>query len=205
MNYLLFTEDKLSRKDIIHLLLLIMILSGIFGFIYEEIFYYFDLGYLVKRGSTFGPWIPIYFFGGLLITISTYRFKDKPLLVFLLTVIVTGILEFGTGLVLDKVFNLRLWDYNTEILNFGNIGGFVCLRSVLFFGLSSLLLIYVMIPFFYYSASKMNKKVFLIISFSLCFIFLFDEVYNLIIARVFDLPRASDIYKKIGFKYMEFK
>ena len=27
-----------------------------------------------------------------------------------------------------------------------------------------------------------------------------DELYNLLIARFFDLERASDIYKKIGFK-----
>ena len=31
-----------------------------------------------------------------------------------------------------------------------------------------------------------------------------DEVYNLSIARMFDLPRASDIYKQLGFNYMEF-
>ena len=46
---------------------LIMILSGFFGFIYEMLFYKIDLGYFVKRGSTFGPWIPIYAFGGLLL------------------------------------------------------------------------------------------------------------------------------------------
>ena len=95
-------------------------------------------------------------------------------------------------------------DYNTEILSYGSIGGFVCIRSVLFFGLSSLLLIYGIVPMCYYIASKMNKKLFLIISFSICFIFLFDEIYNLVIARIINTPRASDIYKKIGFKYMDF-
>lgn len=98
----------------------------------------------------------------------------------------------------------RCWNYNTEILNFGNIGGFICLRSVLFFGLSSLLLIYIIIPICFTITTKMNKKTFLILSISLCSIILFDELYNLIIARLFDLSRASDIYKQLGFKYMEF-
>ena len=49
------------------LLMLIFAFGGIFGFIYEEIFYRFDLGEWVKRGTTFGPWIPIYGFGCLLI------------------------------------------------------------------------------------------------------------------------------------------
>ena len=43
-----------------------------------------------------------------------------------------------------------------------------------------------------------------VFSFLICFIFLFDEVYNFLIARLFSLPRASDIYKSIGFKYMKF-
>ena len=47
------------------MLMLIFAFGGIFGFIYEEIFYRFDLGEWVKRGTTFGPWIPIYGFGGL--------------------------------------------------------------------------------------------------------------------------------------------
>ena len=41
------------------ILMLIFTFGGIFGFIYEEIFYRFDLGEWVKRGTTFGPWIPI--------------------------------------------------------------------------------------------------------------------------------------------------
>ena len=130
-----------------NLIILIGVLSGIFGFIYEEIFYRIDLGMFVKRGSSFGPWIPIYVCGGLLIYFFLYRLKKNPILVFLLSSLITGILEYGTGYVFDKVFHIRLWDYNTEIWNFGNINGYICLRSILFFGLSSLFLIYAMIPF----------------------------------------------------------
>ena len=142
----IFKEEKYDFNTFMSILVLVMVLSAIFGFIYEEIFYYFDLGYLVKRGSTFGPWIPIYAFGGLFITLITYRFRKNPFVVFLLNCIITGVLEYATGFVFYEFFGLRLWDYNTEILNFGNINGYICLRSVLFFGISSLLLIYVVIP-----------------------------------------------------------
>jgi uncharacterized membrane protein len=133
---LLRQETGWDTSQLINLLILIMAFSGVFGFIYEELFYRIDLGYFVKRGSTFGPWIPIYVFGGAAFTMLVYRFKDNPLLVFLLCVLVSGIMEFVTGYVLYHMFNTRLWDYNTEIWNFGNIGGYICLRSVLFFGLS---------------------------------------------------------------------
>ena len=117
----------------------------------------------------------------------------------------TGILEYIAGWGMFHFGNgFRCWDYNNEILNFGNINGFVCLRSVLIFGISSLLLIYVIVPFCFYLAKKMNRKKFLILSYSLCAIFLFDEFYNLIFARLLSLPRASDIYKSLGFSYMNF-
>ena len=143
---LIKSEYGLNTMQLIDLLILIMVSSGVCGFIYELFFYKIDTGKFVKRGSSYGPWIPIYAWGGLAYTILVYRFKDNPLLVFLLCVIVSGILEYVTGWVLYNVFNTRLWDYNTEIWNFGNIGGFVCLRSVLVFGLAGLMLIYAVIP-----------------------------------------------------------
>lgn len=176
-----FEKDNLSLKNSISALILISIISGIFGFIYEEIFYYIDLGYLVKRGSTYGPLIPVYFFGGFFIVLLTYRFKEKPLKVLLLNVIITGSLEFLTGYVLLKVFNLRLWDYNTEIWNFGNIGGFICLRSILFFSISSLFLIYVIVPFVIKLYKKYNNKNLRVISYVLLIITFLDIILHMIL------------------------
>lgn len=143
---LLRLETSFDNTQLSNLLILIMVCSGVFGFIYEELFYRIDLGYFTKRGSSYGPWIPIYVFGGAAYTLLVYNYKENPLLVFLLCVVVSGIMEYVTGWVLYNVFHTRLWDYNTEIWNFGNIGGYICLRSVLFFGVSGLLLIYAVIP-----------------------------------------------------------
>ena len=56
-------EYKFDKFTIAMICMLIFTFSGIFGFIYETIFYKIDLGYFVKRGTTYGPWIPIYGFG----------------------------------------------------------------------------------------------------------------------------------------------
>lgn len=205
-----YIDSKYSFDTItfIGIICLIVVISGVFGFLYEFIFYYFNGGMkgFYWRGGNFLPWINIYATGSLMIYALTYKFKKKPWLVFLISFISTGILEYFSGLGMYIIGDgLRCWDYNSEILNFGNIGGFVCLRSALFFGLSGLLLIYVIIPFCFYLASKMNRKVFLIISFTLCSIILFDEFYNLIFARILHLPRASAIYQKLGVPYVSFK
>lgn len=197
--------DKITMLGIFSL---IIVIAGIFGFVYEFIFYYFNSGMkeFYWRGGNFLPWINIYAIGAVLAYLFTYKHRKKPLKVFLMSLITCGVLEYIAGLGMYIIGDgFRCWDYNTEILNFGNIGGFVCLRSILFFGLASLLLMYVIVPFCFWIAKKLDKKTFLIISITLCSIFLVDEIYNLVIARLLDLPRASDIYKQLGFNYMNFK
>jgi uncharacterized membrane protein len=202
------SKYSFDKKTVLGIFCLLIVISGVFGFVYEFIFYYFNGGMkqFYYRGGNFLPWINIYAIGSIIIYFFTYKYRKKPLKVFLIGSILCGILEYVSGVGMYIIGNgFRCWDYNTEILNFGNIGGFVCLRSVLFFGMSSLLLIYVVVPFCFYLVRKMDKRTFLIISITLCSIILIDEFYNLLIARVFSLPRASDIYKKIGLHYVEFK
>ena len=179
----IFEKEDISKRDITNLFMLIMISSGIFGFIYETIFYRIDLGYFVKRGSTYGPWIPIYVFGGLFITLLTYKYKDKPWIVFIIGMLVSGLLEYGTGYYLDKYMGIRLWNYYEEICNFGNINGYICLRSVLFFGFSSLILIYLIIPFLLKYIKRVRRSYMSMISYMLFITFSFDFIMYLILHR----------------------
>lgn len=201
-------DHSFDKITMLGILSLIIVIAGVFGFVYEFIFYYFNSGMkeFYWRGGNFLPWINIYATGALVIYFLSYKHRKSPWKVFLIGFIGSGIIEYFAGLGMYVIGNgFRCWDYNTEILNFGNIGGFVCLRSVLFFGISSLLFMYLIVPLCFNIAKTMNKKVFLTLSFTLCSIILFDELYNLLFARLLDLPRASTIYKKLGLKYVQFK
>lgn len=197
------TFDKKTKLAII---CLIIVISGIFGWLYEFIFYFFNSGMktFYFRGANFLPWINIYAIGAVIIFLLTYKKRKHPIYIFLISIIASGILEYIGGYYMEHFNDVRCWNYDKEILNFGNINGYVCLRSVLIFGIMSLLLMYLVVPFIFYLETKLNKKTFLIICYSLCFIFLADELYNLIFANAFSLPRASSIYKKIGLKYLYF-
>lgn len=207
-NKYLNEDYKFDKLSWIGIFCLLIVITGIFGFLYEFIFYYFNEGMqkFYWRGGNFLPWINVYATGSIMIYLLTYRFRKKPLKVFLISFFSTGILEYISGLGMYIIgHGKRCWDYNNEILNLGNINGFVCLRSVTFFAISGLLLIYVVIPLCFYLAQKMNKKIFLAISIILCSIIMIDEFYNLLFARIFHLPRAYDVYKNIGFNYVKFK
>lgn len=200
-------DHSFDKMTMLGVFCLIIVIAGIFGFVYEFIFYYFNSGMkeFYWRGGNFLPWINIYAIGSVFIYFLTYKHRKSALKVFLISTVLCGVLEYIAGWGMYEIGNgFRCWDYNSEILNFGNINGFVCLRSVLFFGVSSLLLIYGIVPLIFALASKMNKRVFITIAITLCSIILLDEIYNLAIARIFDLPRASDVYKSIGFSYVDF-
>lgn len=201
-NYL---DDKLKLQPYqkLGVIFLLIVISGFFGWVYEFIFYFFNGGMQewYMQGGNFLPWINIYAIGSILILLTTYKIKKHPIAVFFISFLVTGILELVAGWLVYTIGNgTRYWDYNTEILNFGNIGGFVCLRSVLFFGFSALLLMYIILPFCIYLSQKLSRKTFLILAITLFSLIMADELYNLT-AKIFHLHSAMDFYQALGFKY----
>lgn len=201
-NYI-YNDHCFDKKTMLGIFCLLIVISGVFGFIYEYIFYYFDGGMekFYWQGGNFLPWINIYAIGGMLIYLLTYKQRKHPLKVFLITSVACGLLEFFSGLGIYILCDgTRYWDYNTEILNFGNIGGFICLRSILVFAVSGLLLMYIIVPTLFYIAKHTNRKVFLIVSVTLCSIFLLDEFYNLVLYKILNLPNSIDIYRSIGIR-----
>lgn len=198
-------DIKLERWQWVGILMLVVVFAGMFGWVYEFIFYYFDGGMkeFYMQGGNFLLWINIYAIGSLLIMLTTWRVRRWPLAVFLISFVVTGILEFVAGWLVYTIGNgTRYWDYNTEILNFGNIGGFVCLRSVLVFGVSALLLMYLIVPFFIWLSQKMSRRAFLILAISLFSVVMADEMYNLLASKIFHWPGATDFWQMMGWKYL---
>ena len=121
---------------------LLFYLSSIFGYIYELILCYINTGKIFSHGFLSGPWLPIYGIGSLLILLIN-KYKDKPLIIFTLSFLITGILEYTSGLYLLKVFKMRLWDYTGRLFN---IDGLVCLLSAFCFGIGGLIVTYLFEP-----------------------------------------------------------
>jgi hypothetical protein len=174
-------KEMNKKEENIVLIIQIILISAIFGFIYETIFYRIDLGYFVKRGYTIGPWLPIYATGGLLIYLSNIKNKNNILKIFINSAVMCGLLEFIVGYLLLHISHIRLWDYNTEILNYGNIGGYICLRSVLFFGISGVFLMNIVLPLITKIINKYQSKKTEYITIFLGGLFCIDFIVNYII------------------------
>lgn len=183
----------------IGMLMCLFVVGGLFGFAYETIFYIFNSGKLLRRGAMFLPLVPIYSFGSILIFLTTYDLRHSPWLVMLISGLASGILEFVIGYLMFHLGNgYRAWDYNVEIWNWGNIGGYVCFRSVAFFAVSGLLLIYVILPLVFRFANWLGTERFFTIMAVAFAVVALDFVYNYIIAAVLHLTNARDVFAALG-------
>lgn len=93
---------------------------------------------LTNRGFLTGPMLPLYGFGALTILISTLWVQESYVLVYICGLIAATCLEYVTGVVMEAMFNMRYWDYSDKKFN---VNGYICLKSSLFWGVLSVVLV----------------------------------------------------------------
>lgn len=188
--------------------LAVFVLGGVLRFVYELIFYWANSGFdmVFFRGGTFGPWIDTHCIAALLMFVILYRLRRQPWFVFLFSAIGGGLVQLGIGLALYYLCGgIRPWNYNLEILNYGSLGGFVCLRSALEFGVLGLLVIYVIAPFIFHMACSVYNSTFLAVWLTIGLICVADIVYNdIVCVMVPGLIGATDVYKDLGFRFLSY-
>lgn len=125
------------------------------GWAWEVFYTLLNQGILANRGTLFGPWLPIYGVGGLIIIVLLKPFRKKPLLMFGVTVVACGILEYFTSWILEVLFDTKWWDYTGFFLN---INGRVCLEGLFVFGLAGVAFTYIFAPMLDNLYSRLSMK-----------------------------------------------
>ncbi len=85
----------------------------------------------INRGFLNGPLCPIYGAGMVLVYLLLSPFRENMLLLFVMSTILCGALEFAVGFVLDKLFSNKWWDYSDRRFN---LCGYICLEFCLLWG-----------------------------------------------------------------------
>ena len=140
-------KRRVSYSNKINLVLIFFIISLI-GWIFEMTYHYIRYFNITDRGFLYGPIIPIYGFGCLLIILTLNKYKKTPLKHFFMIMLVTGILEYLTSYVLELVFKRKWWNYFKYPFN---LNGRICLYGLLLFGAVGHFMAYYLVPF-------INKK-----------------------------------------------
>lgn len=107
------------------------------GWIWETCYVSVMQGKWVNRGFMRGPFLPIYGSGAIMILIFTLPFRTQAVPVFFFGMISATVLEYCTGVAMEKLFHVRYWDYTGKFLN---LNGHICLVSSLAWGAFSVIL-----------------------------------------------------------------
>lgn len=156
-------------------LFLFFVTLSVMGWIMEVIVQFVNHHRFINRGFLIGPYCPIYGCGAVLVVCLLSRFEDRPWLVFLLSLLVCGTLEYMTSYVMEKLFNARWWDYSKNRLN---IAGRVCAGTLIPFGTLSLLVLYMLKPLFLNLYSRIPETVLHVLCAALLMILLVDIVIS---------------------------
>ena len=124
----------------------IFIIYAFIGWCAEVSFAAVDNGKFVNRGFLNGPYCPIYGCGVVIVVAVLTPIKESLFILFLGSMLLTTVLEFLTGFILEKVFHNKWWDYSDKPFN---IMGYVCLKFSILWGLACTFIMKVLHPSIY--------------------------------------------------------
>lgn len=158
-------------------------------FCYAIMGYLVEVGYcsliekrFVNRGFLYGPYLPIYGFGAISILLLFQYWAAHPVIVFLLTVVLTSILEYITSFLLERLFKAKLWDYSTYRFN---LHGRICLLNSTLFGLLGLIVIYVVHPMLTSRLELLDNQLLDLLATAIVLVISIDTTISLVRMTVF--------------------
>lgn len=170
-------------------LLFTFVIYAIIGWVFEELIFLVEDRIFVNRGVLFGPWLPIYGFGGLIIVKLLKKIKEKeryikninirPLLLIIYITIVSATVELISTYVISFTGGdfKTLWDYSEHLLNFQ---GRIALWPAIRFGLLGTTILYLGEPKLDEFKNSKNEKTKWIVMLATILLFILD-----IILRIF--------------------
>ena len=155
-------------------LFLLFFIYSVIGYLIEVSFVSLDTKEInFNRGFLFGPYIPIFGFGAVLMCSMFTQFSDHIFILFSSCMVTCCGLEYFTSLIMESIFHVRWWDYSDKKYN---IDGRICLEFGMTFGLGGVVLVKYINPFIvgflksfsYYFVINLSVLLFIIMMLDFC-------------------------------------
>lgn len=188
----------MAQNLIIYEFLYIFVIYSFVGWCLEVIYAAVIEGKFINRGFLNGPVCPIYGFGMIIIIICLMPIKENILLLFAGSVVLTTFLEGFTGLILEKSFHTKWWDYSDFPFN---AWGYVCLQFSIAWGVGCVIIIRVIHPVLSMMIAKswsLAGEVFLAV---ILFIFAADAASTVV--SILNLNKRLSQLEEVGTKIRE--
>ena len=157
------------------LMVTLFLLYSFLGWVVESIYCFIVDKKFVNRGFLIGPSLPIYGFGCLLIVFLLDRFRENPVILFVMATFICSVLEYITSYIMERIFKTRWWDYSH--IKF-NLNGRICLLNMMFFGVLALVMSYLVNPFVLSVIDKIDTRLLKIFTVFFLIVFIVDVLVS---------------------------
>ena len=174
----LFALDKNIELFVQHLpqMVIIFALISFGGWVYETIYCSVVEGEFTKRGFLFGPTCPIYGIGALAEWLVLGQISN-PFVVFIIGAVLATVIEYSTGLFLERRFKKKWWDYS--MFKF-NLHGRICPQASAVFGAFSVTSVFVLVPTMLNILMIFSKHTISVVAFIVVTLYFLDTVASLL-------------------------
>ena len=174
----LFALDKNIEVFVQHLpqMVIIFALISFGGWVYETIYCSVVEGEFTKRGFLFGPTCPIYGIGAIAEWLILGQISN-PIIVFIIGAVLATVIEYSTGLFLERRFKKKWWDYS--MFKF-NLHGRVCPQASAVFGAFSVTSVFVLVPTMLNILMIFSKHTVSVVAFIVVTLYFLDTVASLL-------------------------
>lgn len=167
---------RYARNYSLPCLILMFFAFSLVGWLWEVSLHLIMDGVFVNRGVMYGPWLPIYGSGSVMILLLLKRLRSKPIAEFVSAVVLCGCVEYFTSWYLEMAHNgVKWWDYSGYFLN---LNGRICAEGLMVFGIGGMLIVYAAAPLFDNLIRKINTKILIPLCLILVTLFAVDQVYS---------------------------
>ena len=174
----LFALDKNIELFVQHLpqMVIIFALISFGGWVYETIYCSVVEGEFTKRGFLFGPTCPIYGIGAIAEWLVLGQISN-PIIVFIIGAVLATVIEYSTGLFLERRFKKKWWDYS--MFKF-NLHGRICPQASAVFGAFSVTSVFVLVPTMLDILMIFSKHTISVMAFIVVTLYFLDTVASLL-------------------------
>lgn len=149
------------------------IIGSFFGWIIEIAFKTLSGENLARAGMANGPFCILYGIGTFFLAVVISKYTNNIFLIFLISSIVLTTLEYATGVLLDRLYGIELWDYTK--LKFG-INKHISLEFMLIWGILGVLFIKYVLPILNIIYTYSSGPAFIFIIYSVLIYIIMDYI-----------------------------
>ena len=145
-------ETLLNHNLFVYRTIALFAIFSFMGWLLEVVYRSVTNRRLINPGYLYGPFVPIYGAGGILVMIAGIFLSAFSLPVQMISfALLTTALEFAAGIILASIFGCRLWSYEGYRFNYK---GIICLRYALIWSVLAWIFYYLIFPVTYLSLCR---------------------------------------------------